>query len=276
MEFTTLSLYGAPFAERFTMTEGIRVNREMKNEACLTYIESGAMGMLFPIKKTVMRDGESVLMKCGNYIVNTTDLSPISPLKGLIFHLQPDMIRKAFGNKDLSYLINRESVNPVFPAFELGKNDFIDGFVNSMQPYFENTNAVRDDMLAIKLQELITILASTDDEHIRYILGTIQKEEIFEFENIITANIYNKISIPELAHLMNKSESAFKRVFKEIYNESPAKYFKVKKLEKAAELLKTTSDSISEISWECGFEEITHFSSSFSKQYGASPRSYRD
>lgn len=275
MEIMRIMLYGRPFADRFTMVEAIRVKREMENEACLTYIQHGTQEVFFPIKKIIIRDGESVLMKCGNYIANTTDLSPLDPLSGVIFHLYPDMIKKAFGEKDLSKLVVKGNHEPVVPAIELGKNELVQGFVNSLESYFNKPELVRDELIAIKLQELITILAYNCNDHVRYILGSIKKKEIFEFEQIINENLYNNLSNPELAHLLNKSESSFKREFKKIFGESPARYLKTKKLEKAAELLKAGEKSISEISWECGFEDLAHFSSSFSSQYNMSPREYR-
>ncbi|MBL4624272.1 MAG: helix-turn-helix transcriptional regulator [Flavobacteriales bacterium] len=79
-----------------------------------------------------------------------------------------------------------------------------------------------------------------------------------------------------LALTLSIIESSFKRDFKKYFNESPAKYFKNKKLTKAAELLARTSLLISEIAWDCGFENAAHFSTSFTDKYSQSPRNYRD
>jgi AraC family transcriptional regulator, exoenzyme S synthesis regulatory protein ExsA len=194
----------------------------------------------------------------------------------VIIHLYPDLIREVFVPKNSSLFQVKESYDAVLPFAELGKNKLIDGFINSLEPFFAMSESVPDELVAVKLQELITILLFTGNKHVRYILGSIQKKEMFEFEKIISENLYNNLSNLELAHLLNRSESSFKREFKKLYGESPAKYKKSKKLNKAAELLRNTSKSISEISWECGFEDLTHFSSSFSFANNMSPRKYRD
>ncbi|MFT5266280.1 MAG: AraC-like DNA-binding protein [Polaribacter sp.] len=275
MEIMSLTLFGKPFADCFTISQDIRITRDMKDEACLTYIDHGIQELFSPTKKIRLKDKESLLMKCGNYVANTHNISPISQLSGIVFHLNPDSIKAAFGDKDLDFLNIEERITPTNPAIELGQNDLIESFVNSLRPYFNKPKLSSEKLMAIKLQELITILTLEGNDHILYLLGTIRKREIFEFETIINANLYNNLSVPELAHLMNKSESSFKREFKKYYNESPARYLKTKKLEKAAELLKNSSKSISKISWECGFEDLAHFSSSFNNIYKLSPRKYR-
>ena len=86
----------------------------------------------------------------------------------------------------------------------------------------------------------------------------------------------NKLTINELSLLTYRSESTFKRDFRKYFNESPAKYIKRKRLEKASELLQNSTQSISEIAWACGFENITHFSTSFVQMFNKPPRSYRN
>ena len=59
------------------------------------------------------------------------------------------------------------------------------------------------------------------------------------------------MALEDLAHLSNRSLSSFKRDFQKYYNESPSRYIKNKKLEKAAELLKSSSLNLTDILFEC-------------------------
>jgi len=275
MQMINLDLYGEPFAECVTMPMNFRTNREMRDSACLTYLMQGEHDLYGPVKKIKLSSKQALLMKCGNFVGDMINITADNPLVGVVFHLNPETIRKAFGQKDLDFLYTEVRKEPTNPMVELGHNPLIEGFVASLKPFFDNPSLATEAMLAVKLQELTTILVQSGDEEVKYLLGTIQKKEIFEFEQIIKANLYNNLSIPELAHLTNKSESSFKREFKRLYDDSPAKYLKSKKLEKAAQLLERSELSISEISWDCGFEDLAHFSSSFSSVYKLSPRNYR-
>ena len=277
MEEISLELYGKPFVKCFTIYQEFRLPREMDDDACLTYVLEGSNRLISGTKSILVSTRESLLMKCGNYLVVGDGVSLITPLKGMSFHFDSESIRKAFGSRDLSFLRIEPTQEVNDPTVALGQNELIDGFAQSLNPYFDNKEMINDDLLAIKLVELVTILISSiNNPLVAYILGTMNSPDHLEFDKVIEANIFNNLSIPELAHLTNRSESTFKRDFKLYYKESPAKYLKTQKLEKAAELLKTPSLPVSEIAWECGFDNVAHFSTSFTKQFGLSPRMYRE
>ena len=61
---------------------------------------------------------------------------------------------------------------------------------------------------------------------VKHILASLYTEEHIELEPIIEANLFNNLTIAELAHLTAKSESTFKREFKKAYGDSPSIYKK--------------------------------------------------
>lgn len=93
--------------------------------------------------------------------------------------------------------------------------------------------------------------------------------------NIIKNNIHSNLSIKNFAVLRNMSLSSFKRKFNKVYSESPNKYIKRMKLEKATKLLLNTDLLISEIAYECNFDTISSFNRSFKLQFKVSPTEYR-
>ncbi|WP_245592363.1 helix-turn-helix domain-containing protein [Ectobacillus panaciterrae] len=70
----------------------------------------------------------------------------------------------------------------------------------------------------------------------------------------------NPVSLNELAYLSGRSLSTFKRDFRKIYNTSPMKWIRNRRLDKAKELLTHTSLSVSDVCFSTGFENIAHFS----------------
>ncbi|PCH98657.1 MAG: hypothetical protein COB85_01230 [Bacteroidetes bacterium] len=276
MQKTSLSLFGHVFAESFTLDQEFRLPSVMRNDACLAYVHTGKQEVYSSTQKLVIKDRESILMKCGNYIANFVDITPTSQFKSVIFHLDPESIKKAFGDKDLSFLKISERRKGIDPALKIDRSSLLDSFVQSMQPYFENPDLANEALLSVKLQELVYILSNSGKNQLAtQIIGTLYSPEEIAFNEIIEANIYHSLSISELAHLTLRSDSTFKRDFQKWYKQSPAKYFKTKRLEKAAELLTTTSLQINEIAWDSGFENAAHFSDSFHTHFGKSPKEYR-
>ena len=62
---------------------------------------------------------------------------------------------------------------------------------------------------------------------------------------------------------------------KKHYNSSPARYIRQRRVEQAAQLLRSTSLRISDIAFDCGFADLAHFSKTFQKNYGQSPTAFR-
>lgn len=56
---------------------------------------------------------------------------------------------------------------------------------------------------------------------------------------------------------------------------SPIQYVKQVRIERAAELLETTNQKISEVGAECGFQEMSYFAKVFWEIKGCTPKEYR-
>jgi AraC-like DNA-binding protein len=63
------------------------------------------------------------------------------------------------------------------------------------------------------------------------------------------------------------SLSAFKKSFREYYNTTPAAWLKAKKLDLARRQILTTDSPIHQVSFECGFEDVSHFIRVFKKKF---------
>ena len=142
--------------------------------------------MYSPTQKIVAKDNESILMKCGNYIANFRDVTPTSQFKSVVFHLDPEVIKKAFGEQEMGFLRVERSGIRLDPALKIEQNELLDSFVNSMMPYFNHPNLVREELLLLKLKELVHILSdSGNNEIISQFLGTLYTREEIEFDKIL-------------------------------------------------------------------------------------------
>lgn len=71
------------------------------------------------------------------------------------------------------------------------------------------------------------------------------------------------------------SESAFYRAFRSLYGDSPARYLRRRRLERAAVSLVTTDQPIGHIALEAGYSKPGKFSAAFARELGMGPREYR-
>jgi AraC-like DNA-binding protein len=88
-------------------------------------------------------------------------------------------------------------------------------------------------------------------------------------------NFYFPMTLQEYAKLSARSLSAFKSDFKELYGMSPGKWLKKKRLVYSRYLLKHTEKSVTEVVFDSGFQNTSHFSREFKNEYGCGPLSFR-
>ena len=89
-----------------------------------------------------------------------------------------------------------------------------------------------------------------------------------DIHRVVEENYTSPISLEELAYLSGRSLSSFKRDFQSIYNTTPARWIREKRLSKARQMLQTSRMSVAYVAYSLGFENPTHFSRIFKQQYG--------
>lgn len=94
----------------------------------------------------------------------------------------------------------------------------------------------------------------------------------FVEENIDNANV----SISDMADAAAVSRSGLQRKMKSLLGVTPLDFLREARIKRACQLLQTTTKSISDIAYECGFSDPKYFSRSFKASTGKSPSEYRD
>ena len=83
-------------------------------------------------------------------------------------------------------------------------------------------------------------------------------------------------SLSKLSRIANMGESSFKRKFKIYTSVSPYQFYLKIKLEKARDMLENKEMSVSEVGYECGYSNLSHFTRQFKKVFGILPKDVKD
>ena len=105
-----------------------------------------------------------------------------------------------------------------------------------------------------------------------YLNSLLINERELSFKMVIEKNLYTSLNIDEVAFLCNMSLSTFKRKFKQLYQESPGKWFQLKRLNKAKKLLLNNEATPSEIYMDFGYDSLSNFSTAFKNEFGYNPK----
>lgn len=133
----------------------------------------------------------------------------------------------------------------------------------------------------MKLLEILHILSESEaDCHpisSHYLRGENSQDSdrlntIFEF---VMKNFKREISLNEAAALVNLAENSFSRYFSRRTRKTFTAFVNEIRLNHACQLLAEDKMSISEICFECGFNNLSHFNRQFRSTYRMNPFLYR-
>ena len=95
-------------------------------------------------------------------------------------------------------------------------------------------------------------------------------------KNFIDQNYRYEIRLPQLADIAGMSPSAFSRFFKLHTGRNLSEYIIDLRLGYASRMLVDSTHSIAEISFSCGFNNLSNFNRIFKKRKGCSPSEFRE
>ena len=269
-----LNLYGKKLFERAQFTTPYRSQNDLSNEACYLHVDEGAHHQYSGTKLLEANQNRGIFMKCGNFIFEPIVKTNSSPTKLIAIHFHPEVLKKLFKDNPPKFLLTGEGDIEESMAY-VDSDEIVNHYMKSVSLLFDNPQLAEESILELKLKEIILLLSKVDSNGVRQILMNLFNPTTVVFKEVIEAHLYSMLSIDDLASLTNNSLTAFKRKFKEVYQTSPANYIKNKRLEKASKLLKISDSSISDISFECAFNDLAHFSNSFKAKFKLTPSEYR-
>src|SRR5579859_3958247 len=83
------------------------------------------------------------------------------------------------------------------------------------------------------------------------------------------------LDVPSLARVAHVSPAHFSREFRATFGETPHRYLRGRRVERAMELLRETDRSVTDICFDVGFNSLGTFSRTFRAIVGESPSAYR-
>jgi AraC-like DNA-binding protein len=94
-------------------------------------------------------------------------------------------------------------------------------------------------------------------------------------KDLMDARYRDPLDVVQLARAARLSPAHFSREFRRTFGRTPHQYLLHRRLERAAELLRNTDSSVADICFTVGLRSVGSFTTSFGREFGASPTAYR-
>jgi AraC-like DNA-binding protein len=138
-------------------------------------------------------------------------------------------------------------------------------------------HSLSDFYVQIKVLELMYLLFSKlslrENTTVKHINSS-DAEKLLVIRNELLRDLSTPPVVRELARTASMSETKLRQLFKQTFGDTIYDYYQRARMEEAAFLLKQAKHSVSEVGYELGFSNLSHFSRLFEKQYGITPKKF--
>lgn len=188
-----------------------------------------------------------------------------SPHKTVVMHLSTTRLRNYYANLNVKPKATSQRI------LHYNKHPLLESCLASLIPYFE-MNALPEEVASLKITEAITILRSID-KGIDNVLANFEEPGKIDLMSYMEKNFMFNLPLEKFGYLTGRSLTTFKRDFSKTFNTTPQRWLTQKRLELAHYQFVEKKKKPSEVCFEVGFENLSHFSYAFKKQFGYAPSS---
>lgn len=232
------------------------------------FIISGSLDTIYQGEYYSAKRNEAVFIRKAQYLkYRKVGFAEGEPYKSLIFSLTNDLIKEF-----LSITENRQIYEETskLPFFKIEVTKELSAFIETIQTYLHGKLVYKPFFLRLKVLEILFVLTDAMPQ-IKNYLYQFSHPEKSDLVKIMEKNFTKPVKIPDLAYLAGRSVSSFKRDFEKVFDSTPARWLKEKRLAFAHELLSSTDKNVTEVCFEVGFENTSHFSRIFNEHFGYNP-----
>ena len=226
----------------------------------------------------IIQADQNYLFKTGDiFLIPRNQLATIinypkdgEPHKSVVMHLSIDRLREFYTNLNI-----KPKVSATQKIRSFDKHPLLESCLASLIPYFDVQEKFPENIASLKITEAISILR-TIDKSIDNILANFEEPHKIDLSNFMEKNFMFNMPLEKFGYLTGRSLTTFKRDFHKIYNTTPQRWLTQKRLKLAHYELVEKNKKPVEVYLETGFENLSHFSYAFKKQFGLTPTELAD
>ncbi|MBS7254120.1 helix-turn-helix domain-containing protein [Flavobacterium branchiicola] len=245
-----------------------REGEQFSAEHAISFQISGVLTLNDGEKEYVFNPGDFRFIKRNQLIKFLKQPEPNAAFQSVSIYLTQAALR------DYSIQYNQKTnliKNPeTQTVYQLKPTALLKSLMDSLIPYINEDQMINKELQALKVNEAINILLQCKPE-LKDILFDFSEPGKIDLEAFMKKNFHFNVQLERFAYLTGRSLATFKRDFQRIFDNSPSRWLLQKRLQEAYYQIKEKGKTPSEVYLEVGFEDLSHFSFAFKKQFGLPP-----
>ena len=214
-----------------------------------------------------IKAGEAFFITKGEYIMS--EVVSDEDYECLLIFFDHQMTRKLIS--ELPFKLNSTKSIETKNIFKFQVDSFLQNSVDTLKNYLENKPKFTEELITLKLKELILLILGTDSKEnfISFCQNLIFDKS--DLKSFMEANFEKDLTLEEFAKLSGRSLSGFKSEFKSIFGETPMQWILKKRVEKGKFLIQELRYDVGTAALSVGFKTHAHFSRVYKKQFNTNP-----
>lgn len=238
----------------------------------ITYVISGKKDWITPNKTFKLTAGDALFIRKGVY---TTKQYLENDYCVILFFINDAFIKRFIDENESYQKVQRDNAEHN-QIFKINSNESFNILIESIFNYLKKGDEIPRNLVEIKFKELLfNLVLNTRNKAILDFFNSIPESQKASIENIMLKNFQYNLKIEDFAKLCGKSLSTFKREFKDYFNTTPGKWLINKRLDYAQSLLIGTNLTISQVGYDSGFKNNSHFIQAFKTKNKLTPSQFK-
>lgn len=244
-----------------------RIGENFVSEHAISFVVSGENMLDDGMNQQTFGEGDLYFCRRNQLLKYMKNPPEGGEFRSISMFFTQDLLRE-FSIK-YGYASSQRSAIPAY--IQLDGKSVLANYMNSLRQYEELFNQQPGSPLyKIKQEEAILLLLKAYPE-LADVLFDFSDPGKIDLEAFMQQNYHFNVDMNRFAYLTGRSLSGFKRDFQKVFNSSPGRWLLQRRLKEAYVLLKEHKRAVGDVYLDLGFEDLSHFSFAFKKQYGMAP-----
>ena len=244
-----------------------RCNREHT----LIYVHRGRLDITEHNRTTTLQAGNCAFIRRDNHLLLCKSAEGGQQYHSIALKFTRDFLRDFYQHLKQRE-IPKNAVRSRASLYLLPSNrDDIHNLFDSLIRYFDEGTKPSDEILRLKMVEGLYAILKTDENLYASLFDFVDRWKI-DIMAFLEKNYMNDLTLRDIARFTGRSLSTFKRDFRALSDLTPQRWLMRRRLEAAREILRRDAKrKITDVCFEVGFKNLSHFSKLYKRTYGIPP-----
>ena len=236
----------------------------------LFVVVGGEITIKYGAENIAIEKGAAVFIKKNSRFSYEKTAARNQPYQSLLFFFDDELLHEFNRTRRKSTARAGEKL----PVVRIAPNQPLLAFAETVNAYFDEQLTSEPELLRLKMLEILFVVTASD-QNLTDCFAQFAASDNGDLARLMETEFNQNLSLTEFARMSGRSLSKFKRDFQATFAVPPQRWLRKNRLDYARQMLSATDKTVSDVCYEAGFENLSHFSRLFKQHFGCRPTCFK-